>query len=68
MIACSRERRNIGSNVLSYLSMDPRMMRSGLREPRLSEKLSYDIAWRVARRKNGAALARFQERDGDAVR
>lgn len=33
----------------------------------LSEKLSYDVAWRAAPRKNGAAFARFQERDGDAA-
>lgn len=69
MIASSGERRNIGFNVLSYWILDPRMMRSGrLRKPHLSEKLSYDIAWRAAQRKNGAVLARFQERDGDAAR
>jgi len=74
MIASSGERHNIGSNVLSYLSLDPRMMRSWRRREYYKNhavwesELRYRLARRAVQRKNGAIFARFQECDSDAVR
>jgi len=71
-IASSGERRNIGSNVLSYLSLNPRMMSSGKRRECYKSHAVWEIELRhrlaCSAAKNGAAFARFQERDGDAAR
>lgn len=74
MVASSGERRDIGSNVFSYLTARiPRCSHQkedgeSATKITVSEKLSYNVAGRPARRKNSVAFARFQERDDDSAR